>query len=571
MMKGFSREVSFQRLLSFKVGSLIFFIFFLQLAISQETNKDSLKTKTFKELIDLSEIAYQKGDTTLLSTYRNYHLYKAKLEHNNLEIARAYNYFITWENFEIDIMYSDSIINVTKNSDHEAYPTNGYLLKANLYYYNSDFNKALDNFIIANKWAEKKQYKPLQTEATHGIAAIKNIWGLHEEALEIYRTNYSDIINTPNYITTHYDDYILLATDLSLSYIRNHKPDSALVILEQAMKQAELAKHESGYYDLGKVQATANYYLKKYPQTQDSLIKFLPRYSGLVLSDSYYMLGKIAQYQNDYSLLMNYFEKIDSIHKRIHDPFPELKEVYNELIKEAIKKGNKDQQLYYIDQLITVDSILNINYTTVNNKVRSDYDIPKLKKEKQELKSELNSKQQQLLVLAILMVLVIVGLIIFGYMRQQTLKKRFHRLLQTDTIESSEVKPIIEKVEPIGISKHIVKDILNQLDHFENTKKYISKDITLNSLAKTFGTNSSYLSSVINQVKQTNFSSYLKDLRITHAINSIKQDRQYLKYSINGLADEFGFITAESFSRAFRDKAGIKPSYFLDELRKKGN
>ena len=242
---------------------LVFFILFTELIIAQETfnpNKnDSLKTKTFKELSDLSEKAFQNNDSTLLGVYLNYHLKKAKIENNNLEIARAYHYFISWENFETDIKYSDSIIEITKHSDHEAYPTNGYLLKAHLFYYNSDFSKALDNFIIANNWAEKKRYKPLQIEATQGIAAIKNIWGLHEEALEIYRTNYSDIINTPNYITTHYDDYILLANDLALSYIRNHKPDSALAISEQAMKQTKEVKDELGYYDLGKEQMTSNF------------------------------------------------------------------------------------------------------------------------------------------------------------------------------------------------------------------------------------------------------------------------------------------------------------------------
>ena len=142
----------------------LFFLLFMQFSSSQENNhsikSDTLKTKTFHELSVLSEKAFQNNDATLLGIYRNYHLKKAKIENNNLEIARAYHYFIAWDNFETDIKYSDSIIEITKHIDHEAYPTNGYILKANLYYYNSDFNKALDNFIQLMRGQKKSTTNP---------------------------------------------------------------------------------------------------------------------------------------------------------------------------------------------------------------------------------------------------------------------------------------------------------------------------------------------------------------------------------------------------------------------------
>src|SRR5690606_8041390 len=102
-----------------------------------------------------------------------------------------------------------------------------------------------------------------------------------------------DIIDAPNYLETNYDDYMLLATNLSLSYIRNTKPDSALVITKTAIKEAKNKNDLISYYDLIKVHATANFYQKKYPQTLDSLVKFSSNYSGLVLADSYYMMAKI--------------------------------------------------------------------------------------------------------------------------------------------------------------------------------------------------------------------------------------------------------------------------------------
>jgi AraC-like DNA-binding protein len=544
----------------------------LPINLKAQTNRkanytDSLQNKTFKEFKELSTEALNSSDFIVLDGYRNAYLKKAKSENNQLEMARAYYFYITWDNLERDIQYADSIIQITLDSDHESYPTNGYLIKAQLYYYGSDFNKALDNYIMASDWANKKNFKPLQIEAILGIAAIKNVWGLQEDALKIYKTIYADIIKNPNYIEDLYEDYILLSNNLSLSYIRNNKSDSALVVLKFAMKEALKRKDMPSYYDLGKVHANANFYLKKYPQTFDSLMKFAPNYEGLILADSYYMLGKIYQYKNNESQMLNYFKRIDTLHKSINEPFPELKEVYNVLYKNARKYDEKDTQLYYLNQLLKADSILDLNYAKVNKKVHSDYDIPLLKKEKRNLEKKLYNRKQILFSGAIV-VLILSLFVVYYYKRQNKFKLKFQNLLQADPTSMENNKQEVEKTS-LEIPEHIIKDVLKSIHEFETSKGYLQKDITLNWLAKEFNTNSSYLSSIINHIKKNNFASYLRDLRITHAIESLKKDKQrYLIYSMNGLADEFGFITAESFSKAFKDKTGIKPSFFIEELRK---
>lgn len=40
-------------------------------------------------------------------------------------------------------------------------------------------------------------------------AAIKNTWGLHEDALKIYKTIYADLVKTPNYKEDLYEHYII--------------------------------------------------------------------------------------------------------------------------------------------------------------------------------------------------------------------------------------------------------------------------------------------------------------------------------------------------------------------------
>ena len=357
----------------------------IECSAQKQHDLDSLINKTYPQFNDLLFKASEESNDCLLDIYRNYLLQKAKSENNKLERARAYYYFITWEDFEKDLLYSDSIIEATLDSNHKKYPTNGYLIKASLYYYSGDYNNALDNFIVANKWAEEKKDRLHILETEQGIAAIKNIWGLHDEALEIYKSSYDDILLRPNYLEEHYDEYMTVANDLSLSYIRNKKPDSAIGIIDAAMQHAIKNQDSVTYFDLGRVQATANFYLKKYPQAQDSLIKYLDKHDAYELSHCYYMLGKIAQYKNEKYKTYDYFKKIDSLRQEHNDPFPELKEVYNELYKEAGKDQEIEKQLYFINKLIEVDSVLDLNYTNINNQMRKGYDIPKLKNEKQYL------------------------------------------------------------------------------------------------------------------------------------------------------------------------------------------
>lgn len=63
-----------------------------------------------------------------------------------------------------------------------------------------------------------------------------------------------------------------------------------------------------------------------------------------------------------------------------------------------------------------------------------------------------------------------------------------------------------------------------------------------------------------------NFASYIKDHRITYSAKELRKSAKLRKYSIRGIAEECGFKTAESFSKAFYEKYGIYPSYFIKQL-----
>jgi AraC-like DNA-binding protein len=136
-----------------------------------------------------------------------------------------------------------------------------------------------------------------------------------------------------------------------------------------------------------------------------------------------------------------------------------------------------------------------------------------------------------------------------------------------------EIKPVISSENPDPVKQNdlddeIIKQILFGLDRFEKDLKFLKKDLTIGKLAKILNTNTTYLSKIINLYKGKNFPVYLNDLRIDYIVLQLVQNPLLLKYSINGIAETAGFSNGQHFSNVFFERKGIRPSYFVKELKK---
>lgn len=161
-----------------------------------------------------------------------------------------------------------------------------------------------------------------------------------------------------------------------------------------------------------------------------------------------------------------------------------------------------------------------------------------------------------------------VSLWLYSFHQKQQLKyKRIVEKLTNDTLPAANGKTT-QKV--ISVSEEIINDILLKLKQFEMEKGYLDKDLDLSGLAKTLGTNHSYLSRVINQVKKKSFKNYLNDLRIEYAYVDLQTNPKKRRYTIEAIAWEVGFKSAESFSKKFKQRFKMYPSAFLKKL-KEGN
>ncbi len=155
-------------------------------------------------------------------------------------------------------------------------------------------------------------------------------------------------------------------------------------------------------------------------------------------------------------------------------------------------------------------------------------------------------------------------LINFHQKRQQ----KYRDLLESLNRKIGDGAPaqVNSRPKTLPISKEIIEAVLLKLNGFEQQKGFLSTTVSLSSLSKLLGTNSSYLSKIINHSKGKTFKNYLNDLRVAHAYTELQNDPQKRKYTIEAIANDFGFKSAENFSKKFKVVYGMYPSKFLREM-----
>ena len=249
-----------------------------------------------------------------------------------------------------------------------------------------------------------------------------------------------------------------------------------------------------------------------------------------------------------------------------------LKRYYKEI--NDIENHNK-----YLSKLNTIlDHYIN-DKIYISTKVKEDYDVPVLLDEQKDVIQKLNNTNNTysygILLLCILL-LATGSLVYYQYRKRQTYYQRFKELMkaQNSSKQQTPDKIITPKTNPkpekkkLSIPQKHIDHILEELEKFENEKLFLNQGLSSQSLADQMDTNVKYLSKVINYYKDKTFTNYLNELRITYAVNELKNNVTLRKYTIKAIAEDMGYHSAETFSNAFFKQVGIKPSYFVNQLRK---
>nr|WP_293295849.1 helix-turn-helix domain-containing protein [Allomuricauda sp.] len=532
-----------------------------------QTKSTQRDTVNFLEYIEIfnsdssNDIKYDKAKEFL---------YMAKTHDRPEYIIGGYELIANYSDDHTEkIKYLDSAISISSKTPTNFYPANLYLSKGGILYENLQYKEALNNYLKGREYALKFSNDYFIHRSDHGIGLIKNRLGDFESAEKIHQENmYYFIQDTTDYV----DLYLNSLSCLSVSKLNLGKFESVLALSKRGATSSLYHNRESKFNLFRVINGAANYHLNNYQTALDSMqssigiLKKIGDNQNLIIANYYIGLSLIKINREREAIA--HFETVDSlvsidgiIDVQALDTYKFLNDYYR-------RRDDPKKQLLYLNKMFAIDSLLDHNSEIIGASLIKKYDIPRLNQEKESLIAELK-KQNNSYTFIIIMVLLqsVLILSVFIY-RNRVLSKRFKDLIDGKEVhEAVLTKPTsVKESESVDVPKPIVDDILKGLRKFEAEKGFLNKNITLQELAKTLDTNSTYLSKTINHFQNKNFSSYLNDLRISYAIEELKGNEKYRKFTISAIADMMGFKSAETFSKSFKSKTKLYPSFFLKSL-----
>ncbi|MGB0890739.1 MAG: helix-turn-helix domain-containing protein [Flavobacteriaceae bacterium] len=441
-----------------------------------------------------------------------------------------------------------------------------FWIRINQENYNNAYEQIIKSEKINESFIDKGDfYYRYKLNLETSKALIKAKLNLFDEAKDILIKAYADIEKIPFKDSLGYNSILI-----QKSSITNSIGDNYLNLSKEKSKKA--------YIDSADV-----YYKKAFDISKN----FTPKHSD---SEIVYYLKKTEiyiakkQYKKAIELINNYpninkdynYHHYQSFQKTIC--FYNLKNIDSTFFfsKLFLKEKNKKCKR---SNLITIYDIISNQYHDLN-KLDSAYKYSKLtlkefntaksKKEKtyqllydndfnkiKKLNSSLKESTKDNSFLYILLISSVL-IIIFFY---AVFKKKNKGNKYQNTRE-----PITTK-KNYNIDISLEKKIIKKLDSIEDNLEFLHSDFSINKLADSLKTNTSYLSYFFNKRKQTSFKLYYGSLKMDYLIKKLKEDKLYRKYTIETLGKEIGYTNPSAFTRAFKKHTGLTPSSFIKSLK----
>lgn len=247
-------------------------------------------------------------------------------------------------------------------------------------------------------------------------------------------------------------------------------------------------------------------------------------------------------------------------------------------------EGNSRQSLLYYKQYQQAfDSITSPLKLMNIGRIEEFYNLESLKDERnkqQKLAQESRQKNAVLLVF-ILLGIISNALIITHFIKKSKRQKELYNKalsiaekLQEDGKTIPEIhqnEPLVtseENNEPsykdrLPESKH---ELLASLQKAVEDKVYLDPKCDKSYLAYQVGTNSNYLSKIIQWHYGMSFSDFLHNLRLKEVLYRLQNERKFRNYSVESISKEVGYTGKRTFEMAFKKKLGISPAYYIRRL-----
>lgn len=543
--------------------------------------------------------SYPENDERAM-VYVNMYIDKAKRKHHLNKLIAGYEEAIYYSNTaERKLLYGDSAIVTAMKSNDNDQISRAYLGKGIIYYYNiRNHKKALEEYLKAFNYSKISHDDYLKNKVIYHLGMVKEYLGYYDEASEhfVETANFFEKnmalknlhINTK---LNHESGYLNSIYRLSKCY-RNMrlyaKEDSLIDIGLKKLDTTDQHSLEYAYFQKGKgsqlIRKGQPAEALKHLRLAEDILNHKQDFASLATVNFY--LGKLYWKAGRRKEAVLYLNKVDSLVNKFKYITPEIRASYEYLIDDAKDSRDAKKQLYYTNQLLKADSIIINDFPKLSSKIKNEYDTETLTSEKKKLMKE-NHIGTILYLCSIAIGFGFIGYIIYqSVKKEKELTSRYDQLkdkfqnykeeleklniphVEDNADRAHDDRSLAEKQAEQGVVKdlfsvELIEEVKRNLIVFQEKKQFLKKNLKLPEVASLIGTNRTTLSYVINVHLDTTFTEYLKILRINYITNMMLEDKKYLNYKIDSLAEMCGMLNRQVFTRHFREINGMSPKDFM--------
>ncbi len=322
------------------------------------TKKDTLANYTFDQLSDKFYAA--KPDSLKAVLYATYYIDKAKLEKDTLQIADG-NYYLSdiTKDSSYYVKYWNHISKETKKTKNRLYPAVSYLMLGDYYFQFGDKSKALQKYLLANKYCNKKN-DSIKFILMNRLGMLKARNRDQTAALLHYRKSYN-YYKKKNF-TNISSDYFSLLYNISLVFSKTKQYDSAYYYNNELIRASYKMKNSAflGYAINNK--GTIEYIRRNYKSAIYNLKKSIPFLikdeNHTILSSTFYEIAYSNSKIGNKLKALKYYLKIDSLFLVNNNLHKHQKSTYKFLANHYKTTGNLKKQLEFINKYIKIYRVL---------------------------------------------------------------------------------------------------------------------------------------------------------------------------------------------------------------------
>ncbi|WP_103068835.1 helix-turn-helix domain-containing protein [Aquimarina sediminis] len=485
------------------------------------------------------------------------------------------NSFYDADQYEKSIVYFDKARAIAKTIKNDTLMCIVDAKKGHAYMLSGKNKEALDAYYTALTISQRIEDLDREMMINSGLILVLKRMNQLDKAYRIALQMIKSIDKT-SFINTK--NHVNVLTTVSDIYLAREQYDSVLLFSEKGIELSIVLDYKEGLVDFYIKKGMIFYYKKEY----DTSLKYL--YEAKDIMTHHDIMNRFFPTVNiNYFLASCYYEQevydkaIDQLFMTINSLEekdlikPPVIQSYLLLANCFVEQRDYEKALYWNNEYVKLTENYQKNKDKTINRIY-EKEAEKLEREIVNLKREQASSEKSkryIYVGFVILLVILVGVVYWYFYKQKNNKRRFDDMMEKiNHLESHEQKSSIAQTTNMVINDDKVIEVLKKLDGLENQEYFLRVECNLRAVAKKVKTNATYLSRIINTHKEKNFNDYINDLRIDYVVKRLKVDRKFRSFSIKSIATEIGYKSDYSFSKHFKAKTGLNPSYYIRNIEK---